>query len=133
MRSLIVDDDFTCRRILQAYLSKYGECHIAVNGQEAIEAFTASIEENSPYDVITLDIMMPETNGHDVLKAIREIEEVYNIYGSDSVKIIMTTALGDSENIRHAFRAQCEGYLVKPIDKDNLIAKLVEFGLIEEA
>jgi two-component system, chemotaxis family, chemotaxis protein CheY len=132
MNCLIVDDDFTCRRILQAYLSKYGECHVAVNGQEAIEAFKTATEEKRPYDVITLDIMMPECDGHDVLKSIRQIEEDNNIFGSDSAKVIMTSALGDSENIRHAFRGQCEAYLVKPIDKQSLIQKLIEFGLIEE-
>jgi len=129
MKSLVVDDDFTCRRILQAYLSKYGECHIAVDGKEALDAFTSSLEENEPYDVITLDIMMPEMNGHDVLKSIREIEEKKGRFGIDSVKIIMTSALDDSENIKHAFREQCEAYLVKPIDRQKLIDKLTEFGL----
>jgi len=131
MKCLIVDDDFTCRRILLAYLSKYGECHVAVNGHEAIEAFKTATEENAPYDVITLDIMMPETNGHEVLKAIRQIEEENETFGNDGVKVIMTSALDDSENIRFAFREQCEGYLVKPIDKQSLLDKLQEFGLVQ--
>ncbi|MDD3014322.1 MAG: response regulator [Candidatus Gastranaerophilales bacterium] len=129
MKSLVVDDDFTCRRILQAYLSKFGECHIAVNGQEALDAFKASLDDNEPYDVITLDIMMPEMNGHEVLKKIREIEDKNGKFGIESVKIIMTTALDDSENIKHAFREQCEAYLVKPIDRQKLMDKLSEFGL----
>jgi len=42
MRTLIVEDDFTSRLLLQSFLAQYGECHIAVNGMEAIAAFRAS-------------------------------------------------------------------------------------------
>lgn len=131
MKSLIVDDDFFSRRILQAMLSTYGECHVAVDGKEALFAFKQALAEESPYDVICLDIMMPEMNGQEVLKTIRQIEEDRNILGKDSVKIIMTTALDDSENIKSAFRAQCESYMIKPISKSKLLKILTDFGLIQ--
>lgn len=131
MKSLIVDDDFFSRRILQTILSAYGECHVAVDGKEAIFAFEQAIAEESPYDVICLDIMMPEMDGQEALKEIRKIEERKNIFGSDAVKIIMTTALDDRENIIKAFREQCESYLVKPINKSKLVKILDEFGLIK--
>ncbi|MDD3436208.1 MAG: response regulator [Candidatus Gastranaerophilales bacterium] len=130
MKSLIVDDDFFSRRILQAILSSYGECHVAVDGKEAIFAFEQALAEEKPYDVICLDIMMPEMNGQEVLKVIRQTEEKKSIFGDDSVKIIMTTALDDSENIRTAFREQCESYLIKPIQKSKLIKILTDFELI---
>ena len=44
MKTLIVEDDFTSRLLLQASLSAYGECHIAVNGKEAVEAFRTARE-----------------------------------------------------------------------------------------
>lgn len=132
MRSLIVDDDFFSRRILQAILSEYGECHVAVNGQETIYAFKQSLAEEKTYDVILLDIMMPEMDGQEVLKELRTIEKNKGIYGDKSVKIIMVTALDDSENIKTAFREQCESYLIKPIHKSKLLKNLAELGLIEE-
>ena len=131
MKSLIVDDDFFSRRVLQIIFSGYGECHVAVDGREALFAFEQSIAEKSPYDVICLDIMMPEFDGQEVLKKIREIEEEKGILGSDSVKIIMTTALDDSENVKKAFREQCEAYLIKPIGKTKLIKILTDFGLLK--
>lgn len=131
MKSLVVDDDFYSRRILQTIFSHYGESHVAVDGKEALFAFEQSLAENSPYDAICLDIMMPEMDGQEVLKKIRELEEKKGILGSDSVKIIMTTALSDGENIIQAFREQCEAYLVKPINKTKLIKILTDFGLIE--
>lgn len=131
MKSLIVDDDFFSRRILQTMLAGYGESHVAVDGKEAIFAFEQALAEENPYDVICLDIMMPEMSGQDVLKTVRQIEEKRNIFGNDAVKIIMTTALDDGNNIRTAFREQCEAYLIKPISKSKLINVLQQFGLVE--
>jgi len=131
MKSLVVDDDFFCRRILQTILSGYGETHVAVDGKEALFAFEQAHAEEAPYDVICLDIMMPEMDGQEVLKTIRELEVKKNIFGSDSVKIIMTTALDDKENIKQAFREQCESYLIKPISKSKLLKILTDFGLIQ--
>lgn len=130
MKSLVVDDDFFSRRILQSIMASYGECHIAVDGKEAVFAFNQALAEEKPYDVICLDIMMPGADGQEVLKQIREIEQKKNILGNDSVKIIMTTALDDSENIKQAFREQCESYLIKPISKSKLVEILEKFSLI---
>lgn len=132
MKSLIVDDDFFSRRILQTILSGYGECHVAVDGKEALFAFKQALAEEEPYDVICLDIMMPEMTGQDVLVKIREIEKNKNILGDKSAKIIMTTALDDSENIKAAFREQCESYLIKPIHKSKLVKVLSDFGLVKD-
>ena len=131
MKSLIVDDDFFSRRVLQTILSGFGECHVAVDGKEALFAFEQSLAENSPYDVICLDIMMPEMDGQEVLKKIREIEAQKGILGNDSTKIVMTTALDDSESIKKAFREQCESYLIKPISRSKLEKILVDFGLLK--
>ena len=131
MKILIVDDDFTSRKILLKYLSECGQCDIAVNGKEAVEVFKGALEENESYDLICLDIMMPEMNGQEVLKEIRQFEKQKEIYDLDGVKVIMTSALDDSDNIKTAFREQCEGYLVKPIDKQKLIQKMESLDLIK--
>lgn len=131
MKSLVVDDDFFSRRILQSIMAQYGECHIAVNGKEAVYAFNQAVAEEAPYDVVCLDIMMPEMDGQEVLRKIRETESKKNILGSDTAKVIMTTALDDSENIKTAFRDQCEAYLIKPIAKSKIVAILQDFGLIQ--
>lgn len=131
MKSLVVDDDFFNRRILQAILASYGECHIAVDGKEALFAYKQALAEEAPYDVICLDIMMPELDGQEVLRNIRQIEKDKNILGSDSVKIIMTTALDDKDNIKTAFKEQCESYLIKPISKSKLLKILTDLELLK--
>lgn len=132
MKSLIVDDDFFSRRILQTILANYGESHVAVNGKEALFAFDQALAEDQPYDIVCLDIMMPEMDGQEVLRNIRQIEKNKNITADKSVKIVMTTALDDSDSIRKAFREQCESYLIKPISKSKLLKILTDFELIKE-
>jgi hypothetical protein len=50
MRILIVEDDLASRRLLKTLLFKYGDCDIAVNGEEAVESFRLALEEGAPYD-----------------------------------------------------------------------------------
>jgi len=130
MKTLIVEDDFICRNVLQKFLSPHGECDIAVNGTEAVKAFSMAMQQGPRYDLICLDIMMPEMDGQAVLSTVRGIEKERGIGGHDGVKIIMTTALNDPKNVMQSFREQCDGYLVKPIDKLKLMQMLSELRLI---
>jgi two-component system chemotaxis response regulator CheY len=113
-------------------LKEYGPTHVAVSGVEAVEAFQASVEAQEPYDLICLDIMMPEMDGQEALKEIRKLEEERrkkDVVFSDT-KILMTTALDDRENVKEALRNRCDGYLLKPLDQRKLLDKLRELSLI---
>jgi two-component system chemotaxis response regulator CheY len=124
MRTLVVEDDFSSRLLLQTYLSKYGECHIAVNGREAIEAFRAGRERMRPYNLICMDIMMPEVDGLTALREIRALEEQSGILAGAGVKIIMTTAMNDSKHVLAAFNGLCDFYLSKPVEISMLLHHL---------
>jgi two-component system chemotaxis response regulator CheY len=132
MKSLIVEDDFTSRLLLQTVLSRYGECHIAVNGKEAVSAFRASVENNQKYDLICMDIMMPEMDGHEALRLIRDHESKVSQYAPSrsDVKIIMTTALGDIGNVSASFENFCDAYLVKPVDISKLLSEMRSMRLV---
>jgi two-component system chemotaxis response regulator CheY len=131
MKYLIVEDDFVTSMVMKEILSSYGECDTAVNGNQAIELVKNSLINNTPYNAVFLDIMMPEKDGQEVLAEIRNMESDRGVSGLDGVKIIMTTALDDFSNIRNAFKNQCDGYIVKPIDNDKVIAKLTDMDLIK--
>lgn len=128
MKILIVDDDSTCRMILLRLLETRAICNAVMNGKEAVAAFTQGIVEGKPYDLLLVDIMMPEMDGQQVVREVRRIEaEEWGILYPRGVKIIMTTALDDPQNVVTAFKSLCDGYLVKPIAKDNLMKTLQEF------
>ena len=130
-RYLIVDDDAVCRALLKEFLSPYGQCAFAFDGQEAIDAVRLALEDHQPFNLICLDIMMPGTNGHEALAAIRQLEDSHGIRGSDHVNVIMTTALRDSKHCISSFRNGCECYLTKPIDESELLASMRRLGVLE--
>ena len=132
IKCLIVEDDFTSRKLLQIYLTGHADCDIAVNGREATEVIRQSLANHEPYDLLCLDINMPEMNGQEALKIIRQIEKEHGIEGLDSVKAIMTTSMDDRKNIMDAFRSGCEAYIPKPVQKAALLEQLVKLELIEK-
>ncbi|HMD98709.1 MAG TPA: response regulator [Terriglobia bacterium] len=130
MRTLIVEDDFTSRLLLQSFLSPYGECHVAVNGKEAVAAFRAAQESGHKYDLICMDIMMPEMDGQTAVREIRALEEAGGTLSTAGVKIIMTTALDDVKNVVQSFKALCDAYLFKPIDTAKLLGHIRDLHLV---
>lgn len=130
MKTLIVEDDFSSRLVMQQFLKSYGSLHVAVNGREAIEAVRLALDAGEPYNLICLDIMMPEVDGHQALKQIRSLEESKGILSTHGSKIIMTSALGNVGNVSKAYYSLCDAYLVKPIERKKLLVELRRFGLI---
>jgi two-component system, chemotaxis family, chemotaxis protein CheY len=130
MRILIAEDDLASRKFMYKFLLPYGECDVTVDGREAIDAFMMAWDENKPYDLICLDIMMPNLDGKKALKAIREIEIQKGVEAAKRVKVIMTTALDDTKNVYESFDTGCEGYATKPIDTKKFIEVLQKLQLI---
>lgn len=131
MKSLVVEDDYITAMVLQEIMLAYGSCDLAQNGEEAIRSFRNALEMGQPYDIILLDIMMPEMDGQEALESIRNIESKFNIEGKDRCKIIMCTALDDYDTVMKSFRNQCDAYLVKPIAKDKVTEVLYNLELIK--
>jgi two-component system chemotaxis response regulator CheY len=127
MRCLIIDDDPVCRKALAAVLGQHGRVAEAATGRHALDQVRKAIADKQPFALITLDIMMPDLDGHATLTAIRALEQQA---GATPTKIFMTSALGDGRNVSAAFREQCTGYLTKPVDFAKLVDLLHEHGLI---
>ena len=130
IRVLIAEDDYVSREFLLRFLSKYGICDVTVNGKEAVEAYIISLEMEEYYDLICLDIMMPELDGTEVLKVIKEMEKVNELDEKNKSKIIMMTALNDSETVKGTYRDGSHAYAVKPLDTDKILQVLEKFELI---
>lgn len=124
MKILIAEDDQVSQKLVLRALSAIGECTVVYNGQEAVDLVKSAHENGEPFDLICLDIMMPNMDGQTALKEIRKHEEAQGVYGLEGAKVIMLTALNDAENILGAFRSGCEAYLLKPIDRSSLLEKV---------
>ena len=131
MKILIAEDDLASRRFLSKFLSQYGEADLVVDGLEALDAYLIAVKEKAPYDLICLDIMMPKVDGVKVLKAIRDFEKKQGITPVQRVKVIMTTALAETDYVNQVFEIGCEAYAAKPIDTQKMLEVIKKLGLIE--
>ncbi len=130
MKILLAEDDYATRKFMASFLSKYGECDVAVDGMEAVDAYLMALEDGEPYDLICLDIMMPAMDGYQVLMSIRNMEKERQISADEGVKVIMTTALNEEQNVKMAFDLGCSVYSGKPINQDKFEQALTKLGLI---
>lgn len=131
MKILIAEDDFVSRKVLLGHLSQYGNCDVAIDGIEAVDAITASIREKQPYDLVFLDIMMPNMDGQEALTHIRQVESENGIAPGDGAKVVMSTALSDAHNVLKAFNGQCEAYIVKPVTREKILNQLIDLEMIK--
>ena len=131
MRILLAEDDFVTRKFMTSFLSKYGDCDVTVDGMEAVDAFMMAMDEDDPYDLVCLDIMMPVMDGYQALIGIRNIVKERGIPQEKAVKVIMATALNEEKNVKMAFDLGCTIYSGKPINQDRFEQALKKLGLIE--
>lgn len=130
MRSLIVDDESTNRVLLQTILSQHGKCQVAVNGKEAVNAFRRAADTGLCYDLVCMDISMPEMDGFTAVRQIRALEEARGVLPDAGAKIIMATASGEPKDIFRSVRESCNGYLVKPVSVAQVLEQLQRLGLL---
>ena len=131
MRILLAEDDFVTRKFMMNFLSKYGDCDVTVDGMEAVDAFMMALEEDEPYDLVCLDIMMPVMDGYQALIGIRNLEKERNVPADKAAKVIMATALNEEKNVKMAFDLGCTIYSGKPINQERFEQALKKLGLIK--
>ncbi len=132
MKSLVVDDEFVPRMVLQRILQVYGPCDAATNVLEAIAAVRHALEQKKPYGLVCLDIEMPDGSGQDVLKEIRRQEEHFGLPAELQIKVLMTSGHSDADQVKASFHNGGNGFLVKPVDVARLKKRLRELALISE-
>jgi two-component system chemotaxis response regulator CheY len=124
LRTLVVDDDLASRLLLTSLLSRYGDCDVAVNGKEAVDAFRSTLEQGQKYDLICMDILMPEMDGREALRQMRALEETDGISPACGVKIVIMTAIDDAKEMIGCFEDFSDAYLTKPVNLINLLRHL---------
>jgi CheY-like chemotaxis protein len=111
---LLVDDADTILMIERLILDQEGYALItAKNGKQAVEKALAE----KP-DLILMDIMMPEVDGFEACKRLRQLE------ATRTIPIIMVTTRSEQANVENGFNSGCNDYVTKPIDRMELVSKI---------
>lgn len=125
MRILIVEDDLIVQLFLKTVLGHYGQCFTASDGRAAVRAYSDAAAGGEPFDVVFMDIMMPEMNGLIAIDRIREYEALHPWRVPRPAQVVVATALEDSQDILHAI---CSGnvfaHMKKPLLREDLEATM---------
>ena len=110
---LLVEDDPNLGLLLQDYLQLKGKFEVVLctGGEEGLQAFT-----KQSYDLLILDVMLPDTNGIDLCREIRQTD--------NSTPILMLTALNQVQDKVSGLKAGADDYLVKPFHFSELLARI---------
>jgi two-component system chemotaxis response regulator CheY len=127
MRSLAIDDEFVALSKMVAMLVPFGECDAATSSQQALELFFIALENARPYSLVTIDINLPDTNGITLLGRLQGEERRRR---APRARKLMVTAQSTTSNVLAALSGECDGFLVKPVRRVVLIAKLVELDVL---
>ena len=120
-KALVVDDSRAIRTILAKTLKELGfEVCEAANGREALEVIEA---EKATVTLVLLDWNMPEMNGLDLLKRLRQNPEF------SSLVVVMVTTETELDHIAEALEAGANEYVMKPFTKDIVAGKLELVGI----
>lgn len=115
-RILIVDDN---PKYLQDALPMYGyEVKVATDGVQALKMLAKIDKKENNFDLILLDVMMPNMNGWDTLKSIRSNPK------AERIPVIMLTAVNEEQKMVSGLKIGADDYIVKPFVLPNLLARI---------
>lgn len=128
---MIVTHHSKDRQQLADLFRKYGDYMIAAEDREALDLFLAGLKQEATFDLVCLDADIPSAGGIAVLKAIRQLEEQYDVQSMRQAQVVMITAKSDIESVRRAFEHGSQAFAVKPLDERKLDELLVKLKLLE--
>jgi len=112
VRILVTEDNDNIRKLISAYLKDAGyEVLEASNGTIALE-----IMEKESVDLLIADIMMPEMDGHELVRSLRG--------ASDLLPVLMITAKDTFSDMKEGFDSGTDDYMVKPVDMDEVVLRV---------
>lgn len=125
MKILIMEDSLVNTRVLTNFLSKYGDCDTARNGDEGVEKYVKGLDAGAPFNLVTIDLEMPGMSGVEAMNKIRDVENERN---ADKSLIFTVSAHADQDHVIKS-AAYCQEFVRKPVEYAVLGKKLRKHGV----
>jgi two-component system chemotaxis response regulator CheY len=119
---LIVDDSLADLELMREMLKGVAQTYLAVNGREAVQGYLFALQQNKPFDLMLLDMVMPEMDGCEVLARLREMEKKAGLPFGQNLPVIMVSA--HEKPFMKEFNRTCDDYELKPVDPVRLLEKI---------
>lgn len=130
-RFLIVDDDQKFSDLVTHKLRDCVQCSVAYNGKDALLLFEHHLREKAPFQAVVMDIGLPDIDGHETVKLMREAEKKYGVAPETAFKLIMLTAHDDIKNVSLSFfRGDADAYIPKQIFEASFMDELEKNRLL---
>ncbi len=111
-RVLLIEDDKDMQKLIVEYLKEYDfDCTAFSHPKDALENF----KKDNDYEIIILDLMLPDIDGFDLFKKLKQIKDI---------PIIISSARGDIGNKIHGFELGADDYLAKPYEPRELVLRI---------
>lgn len=109
---LLIEDDLQMQKLIIEYLADYNfDCTAFAHPKDALENF----KNNNDYCIIILDLMLPDMDGFDLFKKLKQIQDI---------PIVISSARGDIGNKIHGFELGADDYLAKPYEPRELVLRI---------
>ena len=129
-RILIVDDSTSIRESFTEILSPLATCEVATNGQEAVDLVKRTINKGGTFDLVLMDIIMPEKDGLTAVKEIRQFEASRCCSEADRLTIVIVTTVKEPSRILSAqYDCGADAYITKPFTRETVLQTLRSNGI----
>ena len=129
-RILIVDDSTAIRENFTDILSPLARCEVATNGREAVDLVKQTLNKGGFFDLVLMDIIMPEKDGLTAVKEIRHFEQSRCCKGAERLTIVIVTTIKHPARILAAqYDCGADAYITKPFTRETVLQTLRGNGL----
>jgi len=124
MKILVIDDEYVALSRMVKLFSRWGNAVGATNATQAVEMVNDALQSGLPYDIISIDIELPDSDGLDLLEKLKACEEKFHPQNPWYSKKIIISAKSKHDNIQKALALGCDDFLVKPVSLATLEEKM---------
>ena len=124
MKTLVIDAEEAIKQSICGVFANNGTCDGATDGQMGLDLLKQAFKLKQPYTLVILDIVLPEVDGHTIIKRIREWELEQGVDPLNESKILVVSRRRDEPTILKAFRNGATGWISKPVAVEEIIHKL---------
>ncbi len=130
INALIVEDVFLIQRVIERFIEPYGVFTVSNNGKEALKKYAEFFFNGNAFNLVCLDIYLPEMNGLDVLSNIRKFEDEIKLKSEERCKIIIISSVTHPATVQQAYKLGCDYYVAKPFSKEDIVNALKKIKMI---